>query len=331
MMLNVFGSDAFSFTKLVAAINLIPHVPTRLGQLGIFGSEGVDTLTVAIEMENNALTLVPTAARGAPGVVKGVQRRNIRDFRPVHLPQRVAIMADEVSGLRAFGSETEEELAMGRLNKKFMVARRDLDITHEFQRMGAMRGVVLDSDATTVIYNFGTEFGVTPGTANIALSNTATKVLQEVIGLKGTIEDVLGGVMYTGMHALCSKEFFAALTSHPAVTETYRYQMSSVLREDRRYTGFEFGGVFWEEYRGSVGATRFIAANKALLFPMGVPDMFKSYFSPAPYMETVNTIGLPFYAKSKDMDFDKGVEWEVQSNPLHINTRPNAVLELTAT
>lgn len=330
MMLNIFGSDAFSFTKLVAAINLIPHVPTRLGQMGLFASEGIDTLTAAIEMEGNVLTLVPTAARGSPGVVKGVERRNIRDFRTVHLPQRVAIMADEVSSLRAFGSETEEELAMGRLNKKMVVARRDLDITHEYQRMGALRGIVLDADGST-IYNFGTEFGVTPGAANIALSNTATKVLQEVIGLKGTIEDVLGGVAYTGVHALCSKEFFAALTSHPAVTETYRYQMSNVLREDRRYTGFEFGGVFWEEYRGSVGGTRLIGANKALLIPMGVPDLFKSFFSPAPYMETVNTIGLPFYQKQKSMDYDTGVEWQVQSNPLHINTRPNAVLELTAT
>ena len=158
------------------------------------------------------------------------------------------------------------------------------------------------------------------------------------IGWEGTfarwieaLEDVLGGVAYQGMHALCSKEFFAALTSHPAVTETYKYQMGQVLRQDRRYTGFEFGGVFWEEYRGTVGAQRFVAANKALLFPTGVPDMFMSYFSPAPYMETVNTVGLPFYMKAKNMDYDTGVEWQVQSNPLHINTRPNAVIELTAT
>jgi hypothetical protein len=88
MMLNVFGSDAFHFTKLVAAINLIPHQPTRLGQMGLFRPEGIDTLTVAIEMENNVLTLVPTASRGAPGVVKGLERRNLRDFRTVHLPQR---------------------------------------------------------------------------------------------------------------------------------------------------------------------------------------------------------------------------------------------------
>lgn len=331
MMLNVFGSDAFHFTKLVAAINLIPHQPTRLGQMGLFRSEGVDTLTVAIEMENNVLTLVPTAARGAPGVVKGVERRTLRDFRTVHLPQRVTINADEVGNLRAFGSETEEELAMGRLNKKMTVARRDLDITHEFQRMGALKGIVLDADGSTVIYNFNTEFGVSASTKSIALATAGTKVLQEVISVKGMIEDVLGGTMYEGITVLCSPEFFAAFTSHPAVTASYQYQMSQVLRQDRRYTGFEFGGVYFEEYRGTVAGQRFLAANKALAFPTGVPDMFMSYFSPAPYMETVNTVGLPFYMKQKNMDYDVGVEWQVQSNPLHINTRPNAVVELTAT
>ena len=95
MMLNIFGSSAFEFTKLVAAINLIPHVPTRLGQLGLFREQGIETLTVGIEMQAGVLTLVPTAARGAPGVLKGVERRNMRDFRTSHLPQRVAVMADE--------------------------------------------------------------------------------------------------------------------------------------------------------------------------------------------------------------------------------------------
>ena len=330
MMLNVFGSDAFSFTKLVDEINLIPYQPTRLGSLNLFQPEGIDTLTAAIEMQGNVLTLVPTAARGAPGVVKGVERRNIRDFRTVHLPQRVAIMADEVSSLRAFGSESEEELAMGRLNAKMAVARRDLDVTHEWQRMGALKGIVLDADASTVIYNYFTEFGVSQSTKNVALSVAGTKVLQEVIAIKRMVEDVLGGVMMSGLRVLCSSEFFDAFTSHPAVTETYRYQMSQVLRDDRR-TGFEFGGVFWEEYRGTIGGNRFIAANKALVIPEGVPGLFKTYFSPAPYMETVNTIGRPGYMKAKNMDYDTGVEWQVQSNPLHICTRPNAIVELTAT
>lgn len=328
MMLDVFKGDAFSFTELTAAINKIPYVPTRLGQLGLFEEEGVSTLTVAIEMQNGVLTLVPTAARGSRGPAKNLEKRNVRDFRTVHLPQTVAVMADEVQGIRTFGSQTETETAVAYLNKKLAVARRDLDITHEWQRMGALKGQVLDADATTVLVNYYTEFGVTQQTLDMALDNDATKVRSKCTSLDRLVEDVLGGVTSSGLHALVSAEFFDALVDHPSVVDTFKYTNGGPLRENQRKV-FEFGNVTWEEYRGKVGATRFIAAGEGYVFPLGVPDLFKTYFAPAPYMDSVNTIGLPFYAKQKTMDMDKGMEYEVQSNPLHICTRPEAVVRVT--
>lgn len=330
MLLDVFKGDAFNLMSLVATINKIPYVPTRLGKMGLFQDEGVSTLTVAIESQNGVLTLVPTAARGSSGAVKGVERRNIKDFRPVHLPQRVSIMADEVQGLRAFGKETEEELAMARLTAKMAVARRDLDVTHEWQRMGALKGQVLDADGTSVIYDYFNEFGVTKQTQAWALTTDATKVLQLCVALSRMIEDKLGGTMHTGITVLCSAEFFDKLTGHPAVVAAFeRANSGAFLRSDVR-DGFEFGKIWWEEYRGAVGATRFIAANKAYAIPTGVSGLFKSFYAPAPYMETVNTIGLPFYAKQKSLDYDTGLEVQVQSNPLHMCTRPDAIVELTA-
>jgi hypothetical protein len=102
-----------------------------------------------------------------------------------------------------------------------------------------------------------------------------------------------------------------------------------MLRNDPR-SGFYFGGVYWEEYRGSVGGVDFIASGEAYLVPEGVPDMFVTHYAPADYMETVNTIGLPYYAKQEMMRLNKGVEIEAQSNPLCLNTRPRAVIKLTA-
>lgn len=328
MMLDVFKGDAFSFTELTTAINKIPYVPTRIGQLGLFEEEGVATLTVAIEMQNGVLTLVPAAARGSRGPAKNIEKRNVRDFRPVHLPQTVVAMADEVQGIRVFGSQTETETAQAYLNKKMAVARRDLDITHEWQRMGAIKGVVLDANATDVIYDYYTEFGVTQTVLDMALDNDATKVRGKCTTLDRLVEDALGGVTSSGLHALVSAEFFDALVDHPAVVETFKYTNGGPLRENQRKV-FEFGGVTWEEYRGKVGSTRFIAANEGYVFPLGVPDLFKTFFAPAPYMDSVNTIGLPFYMKQKVMDMDKGMEYEVQSNPLHICTRPEAVIKVT--
>lgn len=328
MMLDVFKGDAFSFTELVAAINKIPYVPTKIGSMGLFNAEGIYTLSAAIEMQNGVLTLVPTAPRGAGGPAKNVEKRTVRDFRTVHLPQRVAVTADEVLGIRTFGSQTETEAATALLQRKMAIARRDLDLTHEWQRMGAIKGQVLDSDATTVLYDFFTEFGVAQQTLSYALGTDTTKVRGKCTTLERMIEDTLGGVMMSGIDVLCSKEFFDALVDHPAVTETFKYTDGAPLRNNQRMT-FEFGGCNFTEYRGQVGATRFIAAGDAYAIPRGVPDLFKSFFSPADYMDTVGSLGMPFYMKARSMDFDRGIEYEVQSNPLHICTRPEAVVKLT--
>lgn len=330
MMLDVFRGDAFSFTELVAAINLVPYTPTKIGKMGLFAEEGISTLTAAIEMQGGVLTLVPTAARGVRGVAKDQQKRTIRDFRTVHLPQTVAVMADEVQGLRAFGKDTEVETAKRFLQKKMAVARRDLDLTHEYQRMGALKGLVLDANGDT-LYDYFTEFGVAQQTLAMDLDVDTTKVRSKCHAIERLVEDTLGGVMMSGLHAWCSPTFFDALVDHPAVRDTYLGTTgAAALRQNARMT-FEFGGILWEEYRGSIGGTPFVPVGEAMVFPMGVPDLFKSYFSPANYQDTVNTIGVPFYMRDRNLDFDVGVEYQVQSNPLHINTRPNSVIKLTLT
>jgi hypothetical protein len=332
MMLDVFKGDAFSFTKLVEAINRIPYAPTRIGRMGLFDTEGVSTTTVAVEMQNGVLTLVPTGPRGSRGPAKNLEKRTVRNFSTVHLPQTVNVLADEVQGIRVFGSESETETAQAYLMKKMAIARRDLDLTHEFQRIGALKGIVLDADGTTEIYDYFTEFGLTQQTLSFELDVDATKVRGLCQTVERMVEDKLGGLMMVGgLHAFVGKTFFDALVDHPAVQDTFKNSGSnSELRKNQRMA-FEFGGIVFEEYRGSVGGTAFIGDSEGFVFPLGVPGMFQTYFAPADYMETVNTIGLPFYAKPKMMDFDKGIEYDVQSNPLHMNTRPEAVIKLTLT
>lgn len=331
MMLDVFKGDAFSFTELVNAINRLPFVPTRIGKMGLFNTEGVSTLTVAVENLAGVLTLVAQKPRGSRGDAKEVEKRTVRDFRTVHLPQTVRVMADEVQGIRVFGSQSETETAMRYLNRKMVIARRDLDLTHEYQRLGALKGIVLDASGST-IYNYFTEFGLTQQTLSMELDVDATKVRGLCQSVDRMIEDKLGGSMSAGTHAFCGSTFFDALIDHPAVQETFKYSGSNgELRKNQRMA-FEFGGIVFEEYRGSVGGTPLVAATEAYAFPLGVPGMFESYFAPADYMDTVNTIGVPFYmSKPNVMPFEKGLEYEVQSNPLHMNTRPEAVVKLTLT
>lgn len=328
MNLDVFNNDAFHLVPLSQAMTLMPFQPTMIRSMGLFAEQGITTVAASIEMENNVLSLVATAPRGAPGAVKNLPRRTVKDFRSIHLPQRCQVYADEVIGLRAFGKSTEVETAMKRLQAKMAICRRDLDLTIEFQRIGAIKGIVVDSDGTTPLWNWFTEFGVTQQTMNFDLAVGGTDVRQKCVDTSRKSEDELGGISNSGMEALCSPEFFDALVGHANVIDSFKYQEGKENRKDLRRAGFEYGGIIFKEYRGQVGATRFIEAGCAYAIPMGVPDLFTTFYSPADHMDAVGTEGLPYYASLEPMDHGKGVDCLTQSNPLHLTNRPRSIIKL---
>jgi hypothetical protein len=329
--LDIFNDDAFSLVSMTKAITETPYQPGRIGELGWFSTEGISTTSVMIERTGSTLSLVPTAARGAPGKPIHGDKSKLVSIPSVHLPQRATISADEVQNIRTFGSETEVESVQNVVNKRLVKMRRDIDTTMEWMKVGAMKGQVLDADGTTVLYNMFTLFGVSQQTKDMNLDADTTKVRNMVVDAKRMVEAELGGLSYRSLRVLCSPEFFDSFVAHPGVEAAFnRWNDGQFLREDQR-TGFGFGGVFWEEYRGSVSGQQFIEANSAYLVPEGVPDMFVGFFAPADYMETANTMGLPYYAKQELMRMGKGVEIESQSNPIMLNTRPRAVVKLVRT
>lgn len=328
--LDIFNNDAFSVQSLTKSLNDVPHTPTRLGELGYFQEEGISTTMVSIEKEGLTLSLVPSAERGNTAKPGKKEKRSLIPFKAVHLPQSGGVNADEVQNVRAFGSETDLEMVQNVVNKELRRMRRNLDVTLEYQRIGAVKGQILDADGSTVLLDLYTAFGVAQQSHNLVLGTAGTKVRNKIVEAKRKIEGQLGGIVYTGLRVLCSASFFDALISHPEVVTAYdRWQSGDLLRADNR-GGFRYADVYFEEYRGNVSGIPFIADGEAYMIPEGVPDLFVMNFAPADYMETVNTIGLPMYAKQELRPMGKGVDIEGQSNPLTLCTRPSAICKLLA-
>lgn len=327
----MFNIDDFDVSTLTAAIEDIPYVPGRIGSLGWFQAEGIQTTTVQIERRDKKLSLVPTAPRG--GVAKVAERSlgTLVPINTVHLPQRRAIIADELQNARAFGSEDATKAAMQVIANYQATMRRNIDATFEHMRIGAVKGQVIDADGSTVLADFFNTFGLSKSTKDINLGSAATKMLKACMELHDMVEDKLGGKSFTGVRVICGRTFFQNLVENAAVKESYKeYMGSEMLRKDSR-GGFVFGDIIWEQYRGTVNGQKFVEDNKAYLVPEGVSDMFLARFAPADYNETVNTMGLPYYSKMWALQGDKGYELETQSNPIFINTDPSAVIELTDT
>lgn len=326
--LDIFNNDAFSVASLTAAINEQPYVPGRIGKLGLFQEEGITTTQVLIEHVAGLITLVANSERGAPVAKTQADKSKMRSFVTAHLKRAANILADEVQNLRAFGSESEEEAVQNYVNQRLAKLGRDLEATLEYQRIGAIRGQILDADGTTVIYDLYSEFGITQTAVDFILGTAGTKVRNKVREAMRASEDALGAASATGYRAFCSDVFFDKFIEHDKVAAAFdRYNDGEMLRNDPR-AGFEFGGVVWENYRGKVGATPFIPDGDALLVPEGVADLFITRFAPADYMETVNTLGLPKYSKQEPLPMNRGVDLEAQSNPISLCTRPGAVIRL---
>ena len=328
--IDVFRNDAFSTVSLTDAILKRPYKPGRIGALGLFRERGITTTTAVIEQKDGQLSLISASPRGGPASTIGNKRRSARSFLVPHLERESVIVADEFQNVRAFGSETELQSVQAIVNERLTDLRAMHEVTLEYHRVGAIKGLILDADGATPIHNLFTEFGISQQDAELDLS--ADDMRNQCIAIQRLSEAELGADPVTGYRAFCGDDFFDALVACDAVKESLKYQESALLRTDLR-AGFEYGGITWENYRGRVlgpdGYVDFFPADEAYVVPIGT-SIFATYFAPADYLETVNTVGLPLYAKTVfDAELNRWVKLHSQSNPLAICTRPRAVIHVT--
>lgn len=332
-MQNPFDNPGFSMASLTAAINLLPNRYGRLEQLGLFPARPVRTRQIVVEERNGALSLLPTQTLGGPATLNVRDKRKLRSFVVPHVPLDDVVLPEEVQGVRAFGSETEMESVAGVLAQHLQSMRNKHAITLEHLRMGALKGVILDADGS-VIHNLYDDFEIPAKTVNFALNVEATNVRNKCVEVVSHIEENLRGEFMTGVRCLCSPEFLEKLVGHAKVEKAYEnYAQGAMLRDDVR-TGFAFGGIVFEEYRGQASnvegsVVRFIAPGEAHCFPLGTVDTFGTYFAPADFNETVNTLGEPIYAKQEPRKFERGTDLHTQSNPLPMCHRPGVLVKLT--
>lgn len=340
--IDIFNNDIFSMSSLGVAINKAPYVPNLLGALGIFTEKPIRTTDVWIEERHGRISLIPSGVRGTlPAAnVSPQSKRKARSFKVPHFPYYKEILADSIQNVRAFGSETELQSVAAEVNDRLAEMRQDHEVTDEFQRVSALKGVLLDSDGSTTLYNYFDQFDVTQNTANFDwdtnFSDVTTSVIRQIAG-------ALGAQLYGQVVAICGNTYFDGARNHAETKAAYAqsaytnannglFLLQSQLGPlfySLASNGFYYNNIWYLNYRGAVGDVTFVPDTEAYYFPMGVPDLFEDYLAPAPFMETVNTKGQRMYAKMERLPLDMGVKLHTQSNTLKILTRPAAVIKST--
>lgn len=325
--IDIFEDDAFSLASLTATINDMPAQPSRLGDLGLFDEEGVTTTTVQVEKDGETLALIAAGERGVPGQNVAGDCRVLLPFNTIHLPARSVIKADEVTNLRAFGSETELESVQSLVAKRQNKHRKQLDATIEFHRVGALRGKVLDSDGRRVLLDVYNAFGIEQRTVVMDLAKDTLRA--KCLEVFDAMDEVMGAEPYNGARVMCGRVYWGKLMANKAFSDAARdAALAAALRGDPR-EAVEFGGMVWERYRGKVGGVAFVGEDEAYAYPESSGGLFITRFAPADHVDAVGTIGLPYYTSQEILPHGKGVDLESQSNTLNLCTKPGAVIRLT--
>lgn len=327
-------SNAFNMSSLTGSINDMPNMYGRIRELGVFNRVvRATTRSVMIDEQNGVLNLLPTMPPGSPGSLAKPPTRKVHSLTVPQIPHDDELLPEQYMGIRAFGSESEMAGVVQVVNDKLEVMRAKHAITLEHLRMGAIKGTILDADGST-IYNLHTVFGPTLKVVDFLLGTATTNIIAKTHEVLRHIEDNLRGEMMTNVHALVSSEFWDKFIVHANVVKAYQNWSAAgeVLGGDMR-KGFRFGGILWEEYRGTAtdgagNARRFIAATEGHAFPVGTADTFVQIWAPADFLETANTPGQELYAKQEPKKFGRGIDIHTQSNPLPICKRPAVLVKV---
>lgn len=324
---NVFDTSSFGMLELTSAIENLLYKPKQIQTIGLFEESGVPFTNIAIEELDGTLSVVDAQPRGSAGKTLPAEARRLVAVAVPHLVQQGAVWAESVQNIREFGSNDSAKAVQSVIDRELMRMRSNVDVTLEYHRLTAIKGSYIDAaNASQSLY---TLFNKTANTNVDFLLGTAGSDIQSFcLDAIEAIELGLGEATYDHIHAFCGATFWRKLINHAKVAASYaNTPLMSRLSGNPKDT-ITFGGITFERWRGNSSVA--ISATSAHAFPVGVQGLFVTKFAPGTYAETVNTIGLPLYAKSEPMKFNKGVEIEVQSSPITLCTRPQCLQSLSS-
>ncbi|MEG2173727.1 MAG: major capsid protein [Desulfovibrionaceae bacterium] len=331
------AENMFSVMEMTEAINKLPLMPLRMAPL--FRQRGVRTTSVAMDIKNGRLVLVSNQdRRAAPQHMagRGTKRQTVT-LPAAHLPLMDSLLPDDVQNVRSFG--TSEPIGVESvINDKLLDLKNSIEMTVEFHRIGAIKGVVYDSDGTTLLYDLFRVFDVTKNTGTITFPTGASTtkknpILKGILDAKRKAQQKLGGLPISRFEALIGSDFYDLLTGHELVRkpfEDWQANQANWGDNDYRKRGFVYGGVTWIEASEVINGRSVVDTTKAHMYPVGL-GCFDQFNAPANWTDTANTIGQPFYAQMEQRDMQRGYDVEVQANPLCVCNVPEALVELTAT
>jgi hypothetical protein len=301
--LDIFRNPAFGLAEMADAYEKIDYTPTLIQTMGVFTPNPLRTTSFWFENRDGALKLIPTSPRGAPPAQRRTEKRAARALPTFRIALDDTLTASELMDIRAFGKTSELQAVQEEINRRLEGPTglfRSAQYTFENMMMGALTGLMIDSDGSTLV-DFYSELGVSQAgeldfaldaasPADGALMLKCTEVTDNM--RRAAKGEWMAGALAVG---LCSDEFWKALIVHKEVREIWKLMLQGGMRDGLEgllgnIPRVRIGDVVFIRYWGSDDGTVKIAANKVKFFPLGIPGLFQHVMAPG---ESFAHLGRP--------------------------------------
>jgi len=330
--------------EITPAINLVPNRYFLMDQLGMFRDVFLTQKHALVPVYNEVL---PGALQdynwGEKSQTLSPDNKRYMRIDVPHFPASYAITPQDVEGIASWAQVYQgndlQTIDMVR-EMKLAKARKAHAWVREVSRFNLVTTGSVYAPRGTVTQNFYQEFGVarTQLVTDLATSTTPDAQVNQVVA---ALQDNLqSGEIVSRFIALCSPSYFQALINNAYITDILKAQLaggvSNLLlnrqvglpgtgNESPVYRNFEYQGVTFYEVRPQAGTT-FIPDGQAYFMPVGVDDLFTTYYATPNKFATVNTAAQASYAWEFRDPKDEIIEVETETNLLNFVSRPQEIV-----
>lgn len=333
--------NSFKNADLVEGITETPLQCGYINSKNMFNMKSTSQTAIIFEKDYSSITLLPQVNRGAKAATQGKERKaETFALELGYFKHADRLTGDDIQTWRQVGRTDDETLARATA-EKMEDMKRAYDQTMEYMKLRALQGVSKSPDGI-VMADMYTEFGATQATVDFVLGTSTTNVDAKIRELKNTIaKNVKTGGAISGIEVLVDPSFFNKLISHPAIKNAYQYfaANTNILRDsESKY--MPWGVMDWFTHQGvtfvsydftfnlpngtqEVG----LAADTGIAYAQGIKDLFRGYHGPSAKLSGANQPGQELYVRSYVDDRDEYVEFEMETAPLFVATRPASIVK----
>jgi len=324
----------FSVTALSMAVNLMRPATTSVLDKVFSRKKGQLTDQFSWDIKFSSERLMKNIRVSDEATVSdGIGRKNVSCKAPRFADKRFIAAAD-LNAMRAFGSQVETQLLTERVGDEQYDMRQKIDLTREFMAVKALGGQVVDEAGTVLVdYNFPAE--QLPVLAGAALWTDADS--DPVKNLRAWKKQIKQGAgLITGFYAFCGSGAMDALLNNPKALELMKYLAGKQIAEEGRIS--YLAGVEIEEYIGSYidadgDRQDFIGDDEFIMIGVG-PDIAAELYAPVIDLKAPTGVGKGkaanlFFSKMWEVEDPSGQWVKVESRPLPVIIRPQAIIKAT--